>query len=243
MNCIIIDDQADSRKTLRNFLTLFCPQINIMAEANGVESAKRTIEQNNPSLIFLDVEMEDGTAFDLLNQLESIDFMIIFVTAHDMYSLKAIKLSAIDYLLKPVNPDELIVAVEKAEKNLRLHTIEEQVALLTRKKITAQSKIALPTANGVHFIKIHDIVRCEADNTYTIFSLINSKQKIVVSKPIKEYDELFCEYNFFRVHKSHLINLDHVIELKQGEILTLANSETVPVARTRKESFLKAINI
>ena len=242
MNCIIVDDEADGRKALRNFLTFFCPQVNIVAEADGVESAKRNIQQYAPNLVFLDVEMEDGNAFDLLNQFKSVNFMIIFVTAHDVYSLKAIKLSAIDYLLKPVNPEELITAVKKAENNLRLQTIDEQVALLTRKKITTQSKIALPTANGVHFIKIHDIIRCEADNTYTVFSLINSK-KIIVSKPIKEYDELFCEYNFLRVHKSHLINLDHVIELKQGEILSLTNNETVPLARTRKESFLKAIKI
>jgi two-component system LytT family response regulator len=242
MNCIIVEDQATSRKTLRNFLGMLCPQVEIVAEADTLAGAKEIIAEKNPDLVFLDIEMEGQTTFNLLSEIEIIDFLIIFVTGHSDYSLQAIKKNAIDYLLKPVNPDELIEAVNKAEKQFELKKINQQQE--EQKQYNRPVRVALASANETCFTEIDDIVYCKADNTYTTFSIINTQKKFVVSKPLRYYDELFASHGFFRCHKSFLINLSHVSRFSQAEglIIEMKNGESVQLARSRKEEFFNKMN-
>ncbi len=241
MNCIIIEDQATSRKTLRNFLGMLCPQVEIIAEADNLEDAKKLLIEQTPDLVFLDVEMDEQTTFNLLSELEIIDFLVIFVTGHSDYSLQAIKNNAIDYLLKPVDPDELVAAIKKAEKQLEFKRLNKN---RDNKNNRNPVKVALTSANEICFTEISDVVCCKADNTYTIFSILDNPKKFIVSKPLRYYDELFSDHGFFRCHKSYLINLAHVSRFSQSEglIIEMKNGETVQLARTRKEEFFNKMN-
>ncbi len=241
MNCIIVEDQVTSRKTLRNFLGMLCPQVEIIAEVDNLTDAKKILMQQNPDLVFLDVEMDGRTTFNMLSELEIIDFLIIFVTGHSDYSLQAIKKNAIDYLLKPVDPDELIEAVQKAERQLELKKINQNQE---KKQNPKPARVALTSANEICFTEIADIVYCKADNTYTEFSIIDNPKKFVVSKPLRYYDEIFTEHGFFRCHKSYLINLAHVSRFSQSEGLQIEmkNGEMVQLARSRKEDFFNKMN-
>lgn len=238
---LIVDDEFDGRQSIRNMLQKYCHQVEVIDEATGVEDAYLKITELRPQLVFLDIRMDDGTAFDLLQKFREISFHIIFVTAYDEYALEAIRYSAIDYLLKPARPTLLIEAIEKVTKQSRLDKIEEQVSLLLQEK-AKREKIALPTSDGLIFIKIVDIIRCESDSSYTMFYLSNNR-KLLVTRTMKEFAELLPANMFFRIHKSHLINLNHIDQYinRDGGSVIMDNGNHVPIARNRKDGFVKAL--
>ena len=238
---IIIDDELSARQTLRGIIEKFVPEITIVAEAYSIETAIHVINSNEKDLVFLDIEMPYGSSFDILEQLDKIDFEIIFITAHDQYAIDAFKFSAIDYLLKPVKINELKKAVEKFKKrNFPKQSNEELVKVLIDNLNNANHKIVLPTSNGFNIEKIENIIRCEADRNYTRFVFVDGR-KTLVSKTLKEFDELLTNQGFFRIHQSFLVNMNHITKYfkGQGGEIEMTDKTIIPVARTKKEAFLK----
>ena len=244
MKAIIIEDQTDSRRTLKSLLEKKCPQVNIVAEAENIEDGISIIQQFQPELVFLDVHLHSATGFDLLNRLYEINFKIIFTTAYDNYAIKAYRFSAIDYILKPIDPAELIAAVAKCEAT-SFNQASQQASVKTLSENVStdylpSKKIVLSTSDKIHVLKVTDIVRCEAADTYTIFHLQNGEQ-IVVTKTLKEYEELLSEFNFLRIHKSHLVNMQYVnnFEKTDGGYINLSNGSKVPVATRKKDELMQ----
>lgn len=238
---IIIDDELQGRKTLRNFIGKYCPNVEIVGEAESVKSGVEAVILHSPDLILLDINLPDGTGFDLLEKLPKMDFKVIFVTAYNQHAIKAFKYSAIDYILKPIDPDLLVEAISKVKKDDRLSEIEKKLeALLSNRK--SVEKLALPSSNGILLVKIDDIIRCESDSNYTNIFLIN-KQKILVTKTLKDYDDILSDVGFFRIHKSHLINLRYVKQYIKGEggYVIMEDNSQVEVSRRRKDEFVTAL--
>jgi two-component system, LytTR family, response regulator len=242
IRAIIIDDEKKARETIRNMVGLYCKNTEIIGEAGNIKTAAELIHDLKPDLVFLDIRMPQGSGFDLLMKLEHIDFRVIFITAYAEYAIKAFKFSAIDYLLKPVNPDELVAAVnkvqtlvEKENLNLRLEAFMSNMDNIARDI----KKIVLRTSDSIHVVNIRDIIRCEADGNYTCFYLLNEK-KILVSNTLKEYDEMLTPYRFFRTHQSHLVNIDHIekYDKKAGGVLVMKDRSEVPVSVRKKETLL-----
>ncbi len=235
---ILIDDEQSQRQNLGKLIHNCCPELEIIGEANSMESGKDAIIKYEPDLVFLDVEMPGGSGFDLLQMLSAINFAIIFVTAYEKYALEAIRFSALDFLLKPVQEEELLRAVGRVGL-IRQAEYLKKIDLLheNRQKL---DKIALPSPDGLRFIRISEIIRCQADGNYTWFHLKNG-EKILVTTTLKEYDELLNSHNFFRIHHSHLVNLDAVSRYKRGEggFAILEDGSEIEVSRRRKEEFLK----
>ncbi len=242
IKAIIIDDEENGRETLLFSLKEVCPEVEVVAQADSAISGLKAIEQHKPDLVFLDIEMPYGTGFDLLQNISKIDFEIIFTTAYDQYAIKAFKFSAIDYLLKPINLMELKSAVEKVQKRQAARESELKYELLKdnmEEKESSFHRIALPTNDGLEFMEIKDIIRLEASGNYTMFYMAGGK-KIIVGKTLKEYEELLEEHNFFRTHKSHLINLQYLKKYIKGTggIVVMSDDSEIEVAKRRKEAFL-----
>ncbi len=244
ITAIIIDDEAKGRLALREKLSAYCPQIKLLAEAVNGQEALLLIQEHKPQLIFLDIEMPRMNGFEMLNELPEKKFHIIFTTAYDQYAIKAIKYAAFDYLLKPIDIEELQAAVSKiaaAENN----QTKKQVDLLQqnmqhpKKQI---NKLAIPTLEGLLFFDINDIVHLEANSNYTTIYLSN-KTKITASKTLKEFEEILPEEIFFRTHHSHLINLKYIKRYIKGDggQIELQNGNYVDVSRRKKDDFLKVI--
>ncbi|MEP3387155.1 MAG: LytTR family DNA-binding domain-containing protein [Reichenbachiella sp.] len=245
MRIVLIDDDATVRENLRLLLKIYAPESSVVGEASGVQSGLDCIRSNKPDLVLLDVEMKDGSGFDLLSLYKDIDFKLIFVTGHNEYAIKAFKYSAIDYVLKPVDPDDLQAALLKAsevhdvqEQRLRVSNLVQNKSLEARKR-----KILLKDAETVYLVLVSDIIRCESEANYTIFYLLD-KRKIMVSKTLKEFDQLFEGQSFFRAHQSHLINLNHFdrYEKKEGGIIHMKDGSTLPVAVRKKEALLSVLS-
>lgn len=241
MNAVIIDDEESGRKAVKNYIVKYTPDLKIIAEADNVKNGLYSILSNKPDIVFLDINMPDGTGFDLLEKLPYINFKIIFITAYEQYAVKAFKYSAIDYLLKPLNPDDFIAAIKKLKSENKLEEIEQKVELLLKNKIKLE-KIALPTSSGLKLIYLSDIIRCESDNNYTFFHLKN-KTKLLVSKTLKEYDKLLTDEGFYRCHKSHLVNVNYIKEYLNGEggSVILEDGSHVDVSRRKKEGLIKLL--
>ena len=242
---IIIDDNDNSRVTLAHDLQQYCPQIQIIGEANSVKTGIVAILEKKPDVVFLDIELGDGLGFDILEAISTIDFQIIFTTGLDSYGIKAIKFSALDYLLKPIDPDELVKAVSKLDKNIKKDSIKNNISLLLdnlRDIRPGNKRIALSSADKVHMVNINDIIRCESQGSYTIFFL-KSKEQIVVTKNLKEYETLLEEYSFVRVHHSHLINFAYLKEYvkKEGGYAVMTDNSQVPVSFRQKNNLLDMI--
>ena len=242
---LIVDDIDNSRLTLIHDLQEYCPQIKVIGEANSVKTGIETIQKLKPEVVFLDIQLGDGTGFDILEQLGDFDFQVIFTTALDSYGIKAIKFSALDYLLKPIDPDELIEAVNKLEQNSKKENVQESISLLLEnmKDIKPDNKrIALNSADKVHMVYIKDIVRCESQGGYTVFYL-TSKEQIVVTKNLKEYEHLLEEHSFIRVHHSHLINFSYLKEYvkKDGGYAIMTDNSQVPVSFRKRNNLLDMI--
>jgi len=245
MNIVVIDDEKNVRQGLVRMLETFCTEVEVIGEANGVQSGLALLRQNPPDLVFLDIEMPDGSGLDLLKRLDSREFQVIFVTAYDEYAVEAFRLSAVDYLLKPVNPDQLIEAVEKAREwserhhfQLELSILMENMNLLSQQ----ERKIVLKDADSLYIVKIKDILHCQADGGYTEFYLEGGR-KIVTSVNLKEYEKLFSPCGFLRSHHSHLVNLQHIVRFDKvdGGQLVLSDETIVPVSLRKKEALLKSL--
>lgn len=243
IKAIVIDDEKHSRETLKNLLEEFCPDIKILACLGNIKDSVQQIPLLKPDLVFLDIELQSGTGFDILAMLGEIDFEVVFTTAFDQYAIKAIKFSSLDYLLKPIDVEELQVAVEKAKKVRNKKPYNEQLfSLLKNIQQPKSSRICLATHDGMEFINIRDISHCEATGAYTLFKLVNG-QKLLVSKHLKEYENLLTDHEFMRVHKSYLINLKEVKKFyrSDGSYILMNNNDTVSISRGKKESFVNAM--
>lgn len=240
LRTIIIDDEAHMRQTLAKVVRQVCPELKIVATADGVQTGINVIGKHKPDLVLLDIKLEDGTGFDILEKLNPVDFKIIFVTAFDQYAIKAFKFSAIDYILKPIDPEELSEAVRKTENILQtdfttqLNTLKESI-----NGANPEKKIILKTAENIHLIKVNEINYCESDGSYSLIYLLNGK-KIIVSNTLKDYEELLKDSGFFRVHKSFLINMRHIsrFEKNDGGVVVLENECKVPVATRKRDELL-----
>ncbi len=246
LNAIIVEDEKHSRETLVGLLKLYCKNVNVIAEADGMMSGINAIKKHKPDVVFLDIQMPDGSGFRLLESLDEIDFGIIFTTAFDQFAIKAIKFSAIDYLLKPIFPDDLVAAVKKAEERQDARNTRKSVEILLenmKRPETEPPKIVLSTAERINVVQVQDIIRCESDNYYTLFFFKNGS-KLLVSKTLKENEELLKDYNFIRPHKSHLINVMYIksFNKKEGGYILLTDGSRVPVSRRKKEMIVDIIN-
>lgn len=246
IRAIIIDDENRSIETLRKLLEVYCASVQIVAECNNVPSAREQIERLQPDLVFLDIAMPGKSGFDLLNELDAINFEIIFITAYNEYMLQAFRFSAIDYLLKPVDHDLLMNAVNRVEKRIRTSAgatpIEAFKHNLKNIQRPNDMKICIPNMKGFTLMKISDIIYCKADNTYTTFYFANG-QSLISSRSIMEFELLLEDCSFCRIHKSYLINLAHVKEYHKGEggMVILSNSQSLEVSRRKKDHFLNQV--
>jgi len=242
LRTIIIDDEFHILQALEKLVKQYCPNVKIVAKADGVKAGIAAVRKYNPDLVLLDIKMEDGTGFDLLKQLEPVDFKVIFITAFDQYAIKAFKFSALDYLLKPVDADDLVSAVNKADKmvmeemNTQLDTLADNMQTSDRSK----KKIILRTFDNIHLVNIIDIIYCKAEVNYTTFNLCHGKQ-ITVSNTLKEYEEMLYDFGFFRAHRSFLINILQIerFEKAEGGYIVLNNGAKLPVSSRRREQLMK----
>ncbi len=246
LKAVIVDDEQKSCENLKILLEDFCKGVEVVQMVNSVADAVTAIQKHRPEVIFLDIQMQKETGFDLLKMLPSIDFEIVFVTAYSEYALNAIKFSAIDYLLKPIDIHDLKAAVEKLGKKTSEKLISQKVDILMQnfKSENAENhRLAIPDSDGITFVNVNEIVYCEGSSNYTNFYLQSGK-KHVVAKTLKEYEELLLPYNFFRIHNSYLINLKEVKKYFRGEggYVQMSNDEKLDVSKRKKESFLKKIS-
>lgn len=241
IKAVIIDDEKKSREVLKSLIEQNFPEINVAGMADGVSSGYDLIKEHSPEVVFLDIKMGDGTGFDLLEKLQDKNLKIIFTTAYDKFALKAIKYSALDYLMKPIDPEELRSTIEKIEKQKSSLPDNEQLRFLLEsfKKPGNFSKITLLTGNAYEVVNIDDIVRCEAEGSYTKFILVNKKQ-ILVSFSLKHYEDLLPENDFFRIHHHHLINMHHVQKIlkEDGGYVVLSDGSKLEISRRKKDIFM-----
>jgi len=244
IRAIIVEDEKSNRENLAKILGEYCNSVEVLALCSSAVEGRRAISELQPDLVFLDIEMPGGSGFSMLESLAQINFEVIFVTAFDHYGIKAVKFCALDYLLKPIDLLELTQAVEKVEQRLaeKSENLRMKTMLSNQKSMATNPKIAIPLADKIEFVEVSDIVRCEGDGNYTNFFLKNG-EKIIASKTLKEFDELLSDYNFLRVHQSHLINLNEVKSYikTDGGYIKMKDGSTVSIARLRREMVLEKL--
>lgn len=236
LSILIVDDEKRVRSSLRYLISMYFPGANIVGEAGDIESAYLEIKLHKPDLVLLDIQMPDGNGFDLIKKFMPVDFKVVFITAYNQYAIQAFKYSALDYLLKPVNPEELIKVLEKATaKKNESFLMEKMESLVENMNNVNQKKIVLNTQEFVHIVKLSDIIQIEADRNYTTFYLVNNKT-ILISKSLIEFEEILSTSNFFRVHHSNLINLYHVLKIdKQNMQVIMSDNSKITIASRKKE--------
>jgi two-component system, LytTR family, response regulator len=243
LSTLLIDDESHARESLSKMLSLNCPDVLVLDTATSADEAFLKINKLKPDLLFLDVEMPNGTGFDLLTRFPKPNFKVIFVTGFDQYALNAIKFSALDYLLKPINAKELVEAVDKAANQIQnqngLGDLKNLLSTLQNPR-SRKNKLAVPTQQGLEMIEIQEIIRCEAANGYTIIHVQDGKP-LLSSRDLKTYQELLEDYDFFRIHDSHLIAHFHVQKVlnEDGGTVVLSNEIKLPIARRRKSDFME----
>ncbi len=242
---IIVEDEKHSRETLRGMLERYCRNVVIVAEADGYRSGVQAVREYHPDVVFLDIQMPDGSGFRMLEELDQITFQIIFTTAFDQFAIKAIKYSALDYLLKPIDPEELVNAVKKVETTISNHLVNQNIQVLLeniKSKEADPHKIVLSTSDKIHILETDQILRCESDNYYTNFFLLDGK-KILVSKTLKENEELLGSHNFIRPHKSHLVNVKYIKGFLRhdGGYIEMTDGSRIPVSRRKREKIIEII--
>lgn len=248
ITAILIDDDKHLRNGLSALLERYTNDIAIIGEAESVRTGIATIEKLKPQVIFLDIHLNDGTGFDILEKLKEkgkISAHIVFITAHEQYALKAFKFSALDFILKPVDPEELQRTIERIRETVQRQPSFENIDLLLeniRKKVDNFKRIALSTSDGVHLFEVADIIRCEAKVNYTQFYIKNHKP-VLISKTLKEYEELLTEHGFERIHQSHLINLAYLKSYikTDGGYVIMADNSNIPIAQSKKEKLQELI--
>lgn len=244
INSIIIEDEQNNKDNLIYILEKYCPHVHILTLCSSALEGRQQIIELKPDLVFLDVEMPGGDGFSMLESLPDLNFEIIFVTAFSNYAVKAIKFSALDYILKPIDPIELLKAIDKASKKIDEKIENARMANLVENKYKDGNKkiLALPLSDKIEFVEVSNILRCQADGNYTIFHLKNG-EKFLISRTLKEYDELLTPFNFLRVHQSHLINLGEVksfIKTDGGYIL-MKDGSNITISRQRREIVLQRL--
>jgi two-component system LytT family response regulator len=243
---IIIEDEQKSRELLDAMISKNCPELEIVGHASDVSQGVELTRASKPDLIFLDISMPNGTGFEVLEQVSDLHFELIFATASDQHALKAIKYSACDYLLKPIDSDELKLAVDKVIRKKKTHSGMDNLQFLIehlKRSDENFQKITLPTGNAYEIVNIKDIIRCEADGSYTTFYL-GDKRKLVISAGLKHYEELLPELDFIRVHHHHLINMHHVLRFlkEDGGYAIMSDGSKIEISRRKKEAFMERLN-
>ncbi|WP_417350540.1 LytR/AlgR family response regulator transcription factor [Flavobacterium alkalisoli] len=243
ITALLIDDDANLRNGMKSFLIRYAPDIEIVGEADSVKAGISAIEFHQPNVVFLDIQLGDGTGFDILEQVMqrkgSLSCHVVFITAHEQYAVKAFRFSALDYLLKPVDPEDLNNVVDKIKKTLSGNDNYAHIDLLLeniRKKVDKFKRIALSTSDGIHLFEVSDIIRCESQDNYTKFYIKDNKP-ILIAKTLKEYEDLLSEQGFERIHQSHLINLAYLKSYikKDGGYAVMADNSHLPISQRKKE--------
>ena len=246
IRAVIIDDEKNNIDNLSILLKELFPELNIIGEATDAVYAEKLIMQYKPDIVFLDIQMPGRSGFDLLTSLAVHHFELIFVTAFDQFGIQAVKFSAIDYLLKPVNAEELRKAVQKAISRIlekkQNKQLENLLNVLQNQQLKDTHRIALPSSKEIRFIRTKEIIRCESSNNYTTFIILNG-ESIVTSKPIFEYEEILQGYGFIRCHQTHLVNKRYIKSLvkQDGGYLLLENGSKIPISRLKRELVKKEL--
>ena len=244
MRTIIVDDEPNARQVIANLLELYCDKVELIGQAENVKTAVELIRELKPDIVLLDIQMPDGTGFDVLKKLGHIEFNFIFITAYEQFAIKAIKLSALDYILKPINTNELIDSIERAEMHqfnkdeikIKLDNFNQNFNTQNTEK-----RITLNTTDSVYSIKIKDIAYCKSDKNYTEIFLEND-DKLLISKTLKDFEILLADFGFFRVHQSFLVNMNYVIRYEKdglGGFSILNNEVKIPVSSRKRDGFLR----
>ena len=244
LNCIVVDDESKSRESLKILIEDFCEGVTVKALCQDVTEALQAIAEHKPDVVFLDIQLQRETGFDLLNQLKDVEFEVIFTTAFSEYAIKAFKFSAIDYLLKPIDIQELRLALSKVEKrkgNVMSERLQQLLQNL-RSGVSDNYKLALPTSDGLVFVKVGEILYCQASSNYTEITLTDGR-KYIVSRTLKEYEDMLAEQNFYRIHHSYLINLNEIKKYVRGDggYVIMNNDKSLDVSKRKKEGFLSRI--
>jgi two-component system LytT family response regulator len=247
MKILIVDDEPGIRDGLIQLLNSFCPEVSEIAEASGVEEGVAKMRSFQPDLLFTDVEMGDGTGFDLLEKIAPVGIPVIFITAHNKYAVNAFKFCAIDFLEKPIDVEDLIIALGKVNDELSARDIKLQFESLREfmgNQNTEDKKIVLRDSKNIFFVKISEILHCVASGSYTDFHLLDGR-KITVSKPLKEYEQMLTPFNFIRTHNSHLVNIKQISRLDktEGGSVVLENGESIPISQRKWEQVLKLLGV
>ncbi|WP_258097235.1 LytR/AlgR family response regulator transcription factor [Marinoscillum pacificum] len=238
IGCLVVDDEDRAIRIMELLLTKHCPEVEILATAENIDEAYRKMVEFQPSLIFLDVNMTGGTGLELLERLEGIDVQVVFTTAHQEHAINALRLSAFDFLLKPIDPTELKDAVKRFRTHKKNNNYSLIQSILKEEK---PKRIVINSQDGIQVVEIEDILYLSADRNYCEFHMVDSK--LIASKPLVEYEKLLSGIQFLRVHKSYLVNLHHIKEYKKGRDgkLILSNKEELEVSRNKKDDLLDAL--
>jgi len=244
LNCIVVDDESKSRESLKILIEDFCEGVTVKALCQDVSEAMQAIAEHKPDVVFLDIQLQRETGFDLLDKLKDVEFEVIFTTAFSEYAIKAFKFSAIYYLLKPIDIQELKLALSKVEKrkgNVMSERLQQLLQNL-RSGVSDNYKLALPTSDGLVFVKVGEILYCQASSNYTEITLTDGR-KYIVSRTLKEYEDMLAEQNFYRIHHSYLINLNEIKKYVRGDggYVIMNNDKSLDVSKRKKEGFLSRI--
>jgi two-component system, LytTR family, response regulator len=241
MRALVIDNETQIRNSVVDLIAAFCPEISEIGEAVSVESGVTKVKEFKPDVLFLDVELGDGTGMDLLSKLGQVNFPVIFITAHNKYAVDAFRFSAIDFLLKPIDPEELMRSLERvrSQNNQRISEQLQVLKEIITSSLNHDKKIVLRDSASIYFIKVADLIRCESDRSYTTF-ILNDGRKIVVSKGIKDYEEILEPSGFIRTHQSHLVNVSKIVRFDKidGGTLVMENGDQVPVSQRKKDEVI-----
>lgn len=244
IRCIIVEDEQHNRENLKNILDEYSPEVEVVAACSSALEGRQQILELKPDLVFLDIEMPGGDGFSMLESLDELNFEVIFVTAFTSYAVKAIKFSALDYIVKPIEIMELLKSINKASKKIKEKSDNSRMINLIENQHKEGNKkvLALPLSDKIEFVEVANIIRCQADGNYTIFYLRDG-EKLLISKTLKEYDELLSSFNFLRVHQSHLINLDEVKSFMKidGGYILMRDGTNITISRQRREIVLRTL--
>jgi two-component system LytT family response regulator len=246
LKCIIVDDEFKNRESLKALVEKFCDNITVAAVCQNGNETITAISEHDPDLVFMDIQLQRETGFEILERLDKIDFEVIFTTAYSEFAIKAFKFSAIDYLLKPIDINDLRRAIEKAQKKV-VGNISERVTQLAQNikgNTFKHSRLALPSNDGLVFVSVDEILYCEASGNYTNIFMADDR-KFVISRTLKEYEDLLENQDFFRIHNSYLINLNSIKKYIRGEggQVVMSNDKALDVSKSKKKSFLEMIKM